>query len=79
MVGQHSANRFLTFATAINAGCVSVSPDSRGFTGARLTAYYRDLQTRLEALVFAVRTQTVDSDRDWAGRLADVPRPAAGD
>jgi predicted permease len=29
---------------------LSVSPDSRGFNGARLSSYYRDLQTRLEAL-----------------------------
>ncbi len=29
---------------------VSVNPDSRGFTGGRLTEYYRDLLTRFEAL-----------------------------
>ena len=29
---------------------VSVNPDSRGFNGARLTSYYRDLLTRFEAL-----------------------------
>ena len=29
---------------------LSVSPENRGFNGARLTSYYRDLQVRLEAL-----------------------------